>query len=95
MEIIIESSKAEPILKAMDLGDWDSLSPSEKRQVASRIYENDKSAYGKDVYTLLSTGNPNANNFVYRVTEAKQQFNYVPLVVVGLVIAGAAFMSDD
>lgn len=86
MEILIKSSQAEPIIRDMGQTSWEALSLQQKRQVATRVYENDKSEYGKNIYALVSTGNPNANNFVYQVEDKPASHGIKPVHL--LIAAG-------
>lgn len=86
MTIIIPSDKAAEITTRLGLPEWSQLNFQQKRQVATEIYADDKSAQGKQIYTLLATGNSNANNFSYEVVvKSKPATNWPMLVGIGIV----------
>jgi len=89
MTIIIPSDKASEVTTRLGLPQWSQLNFQQKRQVATEIYADDKTAEGKQVYMLLSTGNSNANDFSFEVVvKPKPTTNWPLLIGVGL----AAFL---
>lgn len=87
MQIIIPSDKALPIMKRLGLPSWDKLDFQQRRQVAMEIYQSATSVEGKQTYDILSSGNSNANNFVYQVSVSDRKATNWPVIIgVGLAL---------
>lgn len=86
--ISITNKEYESVRRTLQYPEWSQLSTTQRRTAVSTIYADRKDPESRSIYTLLSTGNPNANDFEFEIVmeKPKPRLSLPLLAGVGLLI---------